>query len=99
MTTPTVYPSRWGFHPCDYQTYRKLKLLHAVYQKAVRQAHAWRRWKLDWLTPEKPGSYTLLARAKDASGLAQPDRHDPNFGSYVINYPLPIEVIVEDRSS
>jgi DMSO/TMAO reductase YedYZ molybdopterin-dependent catalytic subunit len=63
------------------------------------QRHAWRRWKLDWLTPEKPGPYTLLARAKDANGCVQPDRHDPNFGSYVINYPLPIEVFVEDRSS
>jgi DMSO/TMAO reductase YedYZ molybdopterin-dependent catalytic subunit len=60
--------------------------------------HAWRRWKLDWLTPEKPGPYTLLARAKDANGCVQPDRHDPNYGSYVINYPLPIEVFVEDRS-
>jgi DMSO/TMAO reductase YedYZ molybdopterin-dependent catalytic subunit len=61
--------------------------------------HAWRRWKLDWITPEKPGSYTLLARAKDANGCVQPDRHDPNYGSYVINYPLPIEVFVEDRRS
>ena len=26
------------------------------------QRHAWRRWKLDWITPEKPGTYTLLAR-------------------------------------
>ena len=33
------------------------------------QRHAWRRWKLDWLTPEKPGPYTLLARAKDAMGV------------------------------
>ncbi len=63
------------------------------------QRHAWRRWKLDWVTPQKPGSYTLLARATDASGCVQPDRHDPNYGSYVINHPLPIEVIVDDRGS
>jgi DMSO/TMAO reductase YedYZ molybdopterin-dependent catalytic subunit len=61
--------------------------------------HAWRRWKLDWLTPPKPGKYTLLARAKDAKGRVQPDRHDPNYGSYVINHPLPIEVFVDDRGS
>ena len=48
---------------------------------------------------EKPGPYILLARAKDANGCVQPDRHDPNYGSYVINHPLPIEVLVEDRSS
>lgn len=40
-----MFQSRWGFHPCDYATYRKLKLIHLVYQKAVRMAHAWQRWK------------------------------------------------------
>jgi hypothetical protein len=58
--------------------------------------HAWRRWKFDWLTPKKPGQYTLLARAKDANGTVQPDEHDWNYGSYVITHLLPIEVIVED---
>ncbi len=58
------------------------------------QRHAWRRWKFDWVTPRKPGQYTLLARAKDAGGGVQPDNHDPNYGTYVINYPLPIEVFV-----
>ena len=60
------------------------------------QRHAWRRWKFDWLTPRKPGRYTLLARAKDANGSVQPDKHDPNYGSYVINHPLPIKVLVAD---
>jgi DMSO/TMAO reductase YedYZ molybdopterin-dependent catalytic subunit len=58
--------------------------------------HAWRRWKLDWLTPKNPGQYTLLARAKDAGGLIQPDKHDQNYGTYVINHPLPIEVFVDE---
>ena len=39
-----MFQSRWGFHPCDYQTYRKLKVLHSVYQAALRMAHAWERW-------------------------------------------------------
>jgi DMSO/TMAO reductase YedYZ molybdopterin-dependent catalytic subunit len=60
------------------------------------QRYAWRRWKFDWLTPKQPGKYALLARAKDANGEVQPDKHDPNYGSYVITYPLPIEVFVED---
>ena len=60
------------------------------------QRFAWRRWKFDWITPEKPGKYTLMARARDANGHAQPDRHDPSYGSYVINHPLPIEVFVEN---
>ncbi|HEY8670542.1 MAG TPA: sulfite oxidase [Terriglobales bacterium] len=57
--------------------------------------HAWRRWKFDWLTPKEPGQYTLLARAKDANGLIQPDKHDQNYGTYVINHPLPIEIFVD----
>jgi len=62
------------------------------------QRHTWRRWKFDWLTPNKPGRYTLLARAKDAKGV-QPDQHDPNYGPYGINHPLPIEVFVSSTSS
>jgi DMSO/TMAO reductase YedYZ molybdopterin-dependent catalytic subunit len=60
--------------------------------------HAWRRWKLDWLTPKEPGQYTLLARARDAAGVIQPDKHDQNYGTYVINHPLPIEVFIGDGS-
>jgi len=63
------------------------------------QRYAWRRWKFDWLTPKKPGRYTLLARAKDANGSVQPDKHDPNYGTYVINHPLPIEVFVDDPTN
>ena len=44
-TVPSVVRSRWGFHPCEFSTYRKLKLLNLVYQRAVRMAHAWQRWK------------------------------------------------------
>ena len=58
--------------------------------------HAWRRWKFDWLTPAKPGQYTLLARAKDVSGVVQPQEHDHSYGVYVINHSLPIEVFVND---
>jgi hypothetical protein len=40
-----MFQSRWGFHPCNYQTYRKLKFLYQIYLQAIRQAHAWERWK------------------------------------------------------
>ena len=72
------------------RTWTEAKFLDPV------QRYAWRRWTYDWLTPEQPGKYTLLARAKDARGAAQPDRHDPKHGTYVINHPLPIEVFVGD---
>jgi hypothetical protein len=57
--------------------------------------HGWRRWKFDWLTPNESGQYILLARAKDADGRIQPDKHDQNNGTYVINYPLPIDVFID----
>jgi DMSO/TMAO reductase YedYZ molybdopterin-dependent catalytic subunit len=59
------------------------------------QRYAWRRWRFPWLTPKKSGRYTLLSRATGADGSVQPDEHDQNYGTYVINYPLPIEVFVE----
>jgi DMSO/TMAO reductase YedYZ molybdopterin-dependent catalytic subunit len=62
------------------------------------QRYAWRRWKFDWITPGRPGRYTLMARAEDTQGRAQPDRRDPNYGTYVIDYPLPIEVFVDSHS-
>jgi DMSO/TMAO reductase YedYZ molybdopterin-dependent catalytic subunit len=70
------------------QTWAEAEFLDSV------QRHTWRRWKFNWVTPEKAGQYTLLARAKDAEGGVQPDKHDQNYGSYVINHPLPIEVFV-----
>jgi DMSO/TMAO reductase YedYZ molybdopterin-dependent catalytic subunit len=74
----------------DGRTWNEAKFLDPL------QPYAWRRWTYEWLTPKLPGKYTLLARAKDARGHAQPDHHDPNYGSYVINHPLPIEVFVHD---
>jgi DMSO/TMAO reductase YedYZ molybdopterin-dependent catalytic subunit len=68
---------------------------NAEFLDPVRR-HVWRRWKLDWLTPKRPGRYTLLARAKDAGGMLQPGEHDQNYGVYVINHSLPIEIFVDD---
>jgi hypothetical protein len=38
---------------------------------------------------------TSLARAKDAKGSVQPDKHDQNYDTYVIDHRLPIEVFVD----
>src|SRR5260370_22568141 len=51
------------------------------------QRHTWRRWKFDWLTPKKPGQYTILARANDATCGGQPAIHDKNNGTYGIDHP------------
>lgn len=47
MLTPSrgVTRGRWGFHPCDYETFKKLKALHKEYWRAVRQRSAWFAWE------------------------------------------------------
>lgn len=37
--------SRWGYHPASYQTYCKLKKLHAAYWESKRLAARYKRWK------------------------------------------------------
>jgi DMSO/TMAO reductase YedYZ molybdopterin-dependent catalytic subunit len=71
------------------QTWRAARFLDPA------QRYAWRRWTCEWRTPARPGRYTVLARATDANGHMQPDSHDPNYGSYVVNHPLPIDVFVD----
>jgi DMSO/TMAO reductase YedYZ molybdopterin-dependent catalytic subunit len=58
--------------------------------------YGWRRWKFSWPTPKEPGRYTLMSRARAADGSSQPDQHDPNYGTYIITHPLPIEAFVGD---
>lgn len=36
--------SRFGFHPCSYQDYQKLKYLHRRYWETLRRFHQWHRW-------------------------------------------------------
>lgn len=62
-TVPTAFRSRWGFHPCEYATYRKLKLLNGVHERAVRLARAWERWKR-----KDPHNRVIRRRLRDASG-------------------------------
>jgi hypothetical protein len=57
----------------------------------VSKQNAWRLWEFEW-KPDKPGQYILLARATDSNGRTQPDRHDPDRGTYMINHCIPIEV-------
>ena len=39
-----VYKSRWGFHPCGYELFAKLRLLHKWYWQTVYDFHRWHRW-------------------------------------------------------
>ena len=38
-----TYQSRWGYHPCDYETYLKLRRLHRAFWEGRRLLAKWRR--------------------------------------------------------
>ena len=41
----TTYQSRWGYHPCNYATYLKLRRLHKAYWEGRRLLARWDRWR------------------------------------------------------
>lgn len=55
-------------------------------------ANAWRFWEFVWNVPAARSSHTLMARAVDESGGAQPETRVPGYGTYMINQWLPITV-------
>jgi DMSO/TMAO reductase YedYZ molybdopterin-dependent catalytic subunit len=56
--------------------------------------YAWRLWEYEWKTPERPGRYTLMARATDSRGRTQPAQRDPDRRAYMINHVVPVDVEV-----
>ena len=44
LPTAPEFRSRWGYHPCNYEFYLKLKFLRKHYWIALRQFHQWHRW-------------------------------------------------------
>jgi DMSO/TMAO reductase YedYZ molybdopterin-dependent catalytic subunit len=50
---------------------------------------AWRRWELEWKTPNTPGRVTLMSRATDSSGQRQPEQHNRDTANYAIHHVLP----------
>lgn len=40
----TTFEGKWGFYPCEWATYRKLKQLNMALTRARRLAANWNRW-------------------------------------------------------
>jgi len=59
----------------------------------VMEAHAWRRWSVRWV-PRRRGSHTLMSRAFDARGDAQPLAHVWNLHGYGYNSVTKVKVRV-----
>lgn len=43
-TTKQVFKSRWGFHPCDYNDFMKLKRAHKLLLRAYCDCKRYLRW-------------------------------------------------------
>ena len=56
---------------------------------------AWRRWEWDWRVPAGTGKYTLMSRASDSGGNAQPSQHNRDTGGYAIRHIVPREIEVK----
>jgi hypothetical protein len=63
MSEQKVYEGRWGFYPCDYETYRKIKLLHKWYWEAIRDWANWCRWER-----KEPQNRVIKRKVKDSKG-------------------------------
>ena len=44
ITTENSNKSRFGYHPCSYETFAKIKEIHKAYWKALKDFHRWNRW-------------------------------------------------------
>jgi len=42
--TQSIYRSRWGYHPCDWNACIRIKRLRFLWFLTVRRLAAWRRW-------------------------------------------------------
>jgi hypothetical protein len=58
-----AFPSRWGWHSCDYATFLLLKKLHAAYWRALPQFATWQRWHR-----KQPQNRVLRRRIRDGQG-------------------------------
>ena len=40
-----IYQSRWGYHPCNFEMYRKLRRIHKAYWEGRRLLAKLQRWQ------------------------------------------------------
>lgn len=66
---------------------------HSAKLRGEPVKYAWRFWDYEW-TPQRPGKYTLIARATDSAGRTQPRERVEAYGTYMINHWLRTEVEV-----
>ncbi len=68
---------------------------NAVQIMDAPRRYCWVRWEYMWNTPAQPGRVTLMARATDKEGRAQPFEHNEDRRHYAIHHVFGIPVRVE----
>ncbi len=58
-----VHQSRFGYHPCDRETFAKLKELNKLYTKALHQKAAFERWER-----KEPHNRVSRTKLRDSDG-------------------------------
>ena len=62
-TTTAVFESRWGFHPCDHDTFLKLKFIKKCYFQTLHDKAVWERWER-----KHPDNRVIRKWHRDADG-------------------------------
>lgn len=58
-----THKSRFGFHPCSYEMFLKLKALNRMYWEALHQQAAWHRWER-----KEPHNRVIRPRIRNSKG-------------------------------
>ena len=62
-STLNVVEGRFGFYPCDYDTYQKIRKIYNAYLKSLSQNASWWRW-----TNKQPQNRVIRRWKRDAQG-------------------------------
>lgn len=57
--------------------------------------YTWRLWEFNWQVPAQAGKQKLTVRATDKKGNTQPEEHDKDRRTYMINKMAPLEIEVQ----
>jgi hypothetical protein len=57
------HEGKYGWYPCDWATYRKLKELNMAYTKAMHEKAAWERWDR-----KEPQNRVIRGKLKNSKG-------------------------------
>ena len=58
-----MHQGKWGWYPCDRETYHKLKKLNMALTKALSKKSAWERWDR-----KEPQNRVIRSKIRNSSG-------------------------------